>query len=77
MSSNFFQIATPPTAFSDYQIFKILIVKFLVNFYNFKFGLQQRSYLGQKAFYTVSQKNAPTLASCSLDKHGLILIIFS
>ena len=26
--------------------------------------------------YTVSQKNAPTLASCSFDKHGLILIIF-
>jgi len=27
-------------------------------------------------YYTVSQKNAPTLASCSFDKHGLILIIF-
>jgi len=28
-------------------------------------------------FYTVSQKkNAPTLASCSFGKHGLILIIF-
>ena len=26
--------------------------------------------------YTVSHKNAPTLASCSFDKHGLILIIF-
>ena len=26
--------------------------------------------------YTVSQKNAPTLASCSFDKRGLILIIF-
>jgi len=26
-------------------------------------------------FYTVS-KNTPTLASCSFDKHGLILIIF-
>ena len=26
--------------------------------------------------YTVSQKNVPTLASCSFDKHGLILIIF-
>ena len=26
--------------------------------------------------YTVSQKNAPTLASCSFNKHGLILIIF-
>ena len=25
--------------------------------------------------YTVSQKNAPTLASCSFDKHGLVLII--
>ena len=24
----------------------------------------------------VSQKNVPTLASCSFDKHGLILIIF-
>jgi len=27
--------------------------------------------------YTVSQKNVPTLASCSFDKHGRILIIFS
>jgi len=26
--------------------------------------------------YTVSQKNVPTLASSSFDKHGLILIIF-
>ena len=26
--------------------------------------------------YTVSQKNAPSLASSSFDKHGLILIIF-
>jgi len=26
--------------------------------------------------YTVSQKNAPTLASCSFDKHGSILVIF-
>jgi len=27
--------------------------------------------------YNVSLKNAPTLASCSFVKHGLILIIFS
>jgi len=27
-------------------------------------------------YYNVSQKNVPTLASCSFDKHGLILIIF-
>jgi len=27
-------------------------------------------------YYTVSQKNTPTLASCGFDKHGLILIIF-
>jgi len=27
-------------------------------------------------YYTVSQKNAPTLANCCFDKHGLILIIF-
>jgi len=26
--------------------------------------------------YTMSRKNAPTLASCSFDKHGQILIIF-
>ena len=26
--------------------------------------------------YTVSRKNEPTLASCSFDKHGTILIIF-
>ena len=26
--------------------------------------------------HSLSQKNVPTLASCSFDKHGLILIIF-
>ena len=33
-------------------------------------------YIGIIGLYTVSQKNAPTLASCSFDKRGLILIIF-
>jgi len=28
------------------QIFEILILKFLANFSNFKFGRQQQSYLG-------------------------------
>jgi len=31
---------------------------------------------GSFSLYTVSHKNAPTLASCSFDKRGLILIIF-
>ena len=31
---------------------------------------------GQADVYTVSQNNTPTLASCSFDKHGLILTSF-
>ena len=34
-----------------------------------------RERLVQVCFYAVSQKNVPTLASCSFDKHRLILII--
>jgi len=32
------------------RISKILILRFLAKFFNFKFGLQQQSYRGQQAF---------------------------
>jgi len=45
-----------------------------VNIFSYFFTIW---HLVATTFYTVSQKHATTLTSCSFDKHGLIVIIFA